>query len=213
MEHSEPASVATHRTVEDLSAKPQPLMKAHKHAWLHPKVLILGVVCLSLAAILLAALRREATSTRQPVTASRMLQPTRPALTPAEEEYIGAVWPIHGEVERSTAIMSLGEIFYLNNDPDMSKEKFKKRVDAALATYQQAEQQLRALQPPASLKKKHDKYLAAVLLLKDSTLERLKLFKDGKREHLQAAYPPLQQATDKIRVLGAEYWPDEFVPH
>lgn len=190
----------------------QPI-KFFERVRLHPKMIILVVVCLCLAGILVVALNREVTPARKSVTASRTLTPTRPPLTPAEEEYIGVVWPIHGEVERSTAIMSLGEIFYLNNDPDMSKEKFKKRVDAALATYQQAEQQLRALQPPASLQKKHDKYLAAVLLLKDSTLERLKLFKDGKREHLQAAYPPLQQATDKIRVLGAEYWPDEFVPH
>lgn len=188
-------------------------MKLFERVRLHPKMIILVVVSFCLGGILAVALNREVTSTRKPVAASRTLQPTRQALTPAEEEYIGAVWPIHGEVERSTAVMSLGEIFYLTNDPDMSKEKFKKRVDAALATYQQAEQQLRALQPPASLQKKHDEYLAAVLLLKDSTLERLKLFKDGKREHLQAAYPPLQQATDKIRMLGAEYWPDEFVPH
>jgi len=64
------------------------------------------------------------------------------------------------------------EIFYLNNDPDMSKEKFKKRVDAALARYQRAKEQLRALQPPASLQKKHDEYVTAVLLLEQSATER-----------------------------------------
>jgi hypothetical protein len=188
-------------------------MKVFERVRLHPKMLIFGVVCLCLAGVLFVALNREVASTRKPAAASRTITPTRPPLTPAEEEYIGAVWPIHGEVERSTAVMSLGEIFYLNKDPDMSKERFKKRVEAALATYQKAERQLRDSQPPASLQKRHDEYLAAVLLLQESAQERLKLFKDGKIEHLHAAYPPLQRATDKIRVIGSEYWPDEFVPH
>ena len=191
----------------------RPNMTLFERARLHPKMLILVVVCLCLAGVLVVSLNREVTSTRKPVAASRALEPTRPPLSPAEEEYIGLLWPIHGDVERSTAVMSLGEIFYLNKDPDMSKEKFKKRVDAALATYQRAKEQLRALQPPASLQKKHDEYLAAVLLLEQSTVERLKLFKDRKIDHLHAAYPPLQQATDKIRVIGSDYWPGEFVPH
>jgi len=180
-------------------------MTVFEHVRLRPKMLILAVACLCLAGVVLVALRREATSIRQPVTTNRMLQPTRPALTPAEE--------VHGDVERSTVKMSLGEIFYLSHDPEMTREKYRKRVDAALATYQRAEQQLRALQPPASLQKKHDDYLAAVLMLKESTLERLKLFKDGKVEHLHAAYPPLQRASDKIRRLGSDFWPDEFVPN
>lgn len=191
----------------------RPPMTLFERVRLHPKMIILAVVCLCLGGILGVALKGEVTSTRKPVAASRALEPTRPPLSPAEEQYVGLVWPIHGDVERSTALMSLGEIFYLTNDPDMSKEKFKKRVDAALATYQKAKEQLSALQPPASLQKKHDEYLAAVLLLEQSTLERLKLFKDGKIEHLHAAYQPLQQATDKIRVIGSDYWPGEFVPH
>jgi hypothetical protein len=55
--------------------------------------------------------------------------------------------------------------------------------------------------------------LAAVFLLEQSGIEKLKLFKDGKIEHLHAAYPPLEQATYKIRVIGYDYWPGEFVPH
>ena len=191
----------------------RPPMTVFEHVRLRPKMLILAVACLCLVGVVLVALRRESTSIRQPVTTSRMLQPTRPALTPAEEEYIGALWPVHGDVERSTVKMSLGEIFYLSHDPEMTREKYRKRVDAALATYQRAEQQLRALQPPASLQKKHDDYLAAVLMLKESALERLKLFKDGKVEHLHAAYPPLQRASDKIRRLGSDFWPEEFVPN
>ena len=106
----------------------RPNMTLFERARLHPKMLILVVVCLCLAGVLVVSLSREVTSTRKPVAASRALEPTRPPLSPAEEEYIGLLWPIHGDVERSTAVMSLGEIFYLNKDPDMSKEKFKKRV-------------------------------------------------------------------------------------
>jgi hypothetical protein len=179
---------------------------------LHPKLLVVTGVCVSLVAVLLTAAGREWSATRKPATA-RAIVPTRAPLSPAEEQYIGSVWPIHGDVERSTAVMSLGEIFYLNKDPNMTRERFQKRVDQALASYKRAEQQLQAIAPPPSLQKKHEEYLSAVLLLKGSTLERQRIFVDGKIEHLQAAYPSLQQATDKIRGIGAEYWPDEFVPH
>lgn len=180
---------------------------------LSPKMVVLAAVCLCLGAVLALTLNRDGSSTRKPMAASRVLEPTRPPLSSAEEEYIRSLWPIHGDVERSTAVMSLGEIFYLTHDPDMTTEKFKKRVDAALSRYLQAEEKLRTLQPPAALQKKHDEYLAAVLLLAQSARERLKLFDDGQIDHLHAAYPPLQQATDTIRVIGSDFWPGEFVPH
>src|SRR5207248_401955 len=101
----------------------------------------------------------------------------KPAFTRAEEAYIQALWPIHGEVERTTVRMSLGRIFYKTND--MEKGDLKARVDEALATFRRAEGRIRALQPPPSLERAHDDYLAAVALLQQSALETLKLFDDG----------------------------------
>ena len=61
----------------------------------------------------------------------------KPAFTRAEEAYIQALWPIHGEVERSTVRVSLGKIFYKTNE--MGKPELKSRVEDALATYRRAE--------------------------------------------------------------------------
>ena len=107
--------------------------------------------------------------------------------------------------------MSLGRIFYKIND--MGKADLKARVDDALATYRRAEGRIRALQPPPSLERAHDDYLAAVALFQQSALETLKLFDDGNDDHLLAAYPFSQEASNKIREVGAKFWQDEFLPN
>jgi hypothetical protein len=135
----------------------------------------------------------------------------RPAFTRTEEAYIQALWPIHGEVERSAVRMSLGKIFYKINE--IRKEDLRARVDAALATYRRAEERIRALQPPPSLERAHSDYLVAVELFQKSALEVEKMFDDGNDEHLLAAYPLSQEGSDKIREIGVRFWQDEFPPN
>ncbi len=179
----------------------------------HPKLLVVGAVGLALLAVSVTAIIREWSAPKAAPAPPRAIVPTRAPLSAEEEQYIAAVWPIHGDVERSTAVMSLGEIFYLNQDPSMPLERFKQRVDAALATYDQAAQQLQRVAAPQSLERKHAEYVAAIGLLQASTRERRQFFVDANIDHLHKAYPPLQQATNDIRRLGSNYWPDEFVPH
>jgi hypothetical protein len=138
-------------------------------------------------------------------------RPDRPPLTRAEEAYIAALWPIHGDVERSTVRLSLGKIFY--KTADIEKPQLKARADHALATYRRARERMGALQPPPSLEREHNDYLAAIELFERSTLEVLKMFDDGDENHLLAAYPPNQQGADMIRVVGAKFWRNEFSPH
>jgi hypothetical protein len=174
---------------------------------------VFAVAVLVLLGILAFAATREVTTTG-PTPSPSLSQPAaapKPAFTRAEEAYIQALWPIHGEVERSTVRMSLGKIFYKIND--MGKADLKKRVDEALATYRLAEVRISALQPPPSLQRAHDDYLAAVGLFQKSALEVLKMFDDGNDDHLLAAYPLSQDGSDKIREIGARFWQDEFPPH
>ncbi len=138
-------------------------------------------------------------------------RPPRPPLTRAEEAYSQALWPIHGAVERSAVRMSLGQIFYKIHD--MDRAELKTRVDEALATYRQAEMRLRELRPPLSLERAHADYLAAVQLFQNSALEVLKMFDDGSDDHLLAAYPLSLEGSNKIRVVGAQFWPGEFPPN
>ena len=64
---------------------------------------LLALSILSLLGILSFTAIREATTTsREPVAAGRAVAaPPKPAFTRAEETYVQALWPIHGDVERS----------------------------------------------------------------------------------------------------------------
>jgi hypothetical protein len=86
-------------------------------------------------------------------------------------------------------------------------------MERALATYRSAETRIRALQPPESMRKDHEQYLAAVRLFQESAVEANKMFKDGKEDHLLAAYPKSQEGSDKIREVGGKFWPNEFPPN
>jgi hypothetical protein len=180
----------------------------------------LGVRGLALAATVLAllgvvafAVTREATTTsRTPGPAlSRPAAPSKPPFTRAEEAYIQALWPVHGEVERSTVRVSLGKILYKTGE--LGKPELRARVDTALASYQRAEERIQALQPPPSLQREHDEYLAAVRLFQKSAFETKKMFDDGSDDHLLAAYPLSKEGSDKIREVGIKFWQDEFPPN
>lgn len=144
-------------------------------------------------------------------TAAAPAKAARPALTAEEEQYIRALWPIHGDVERSTMRMSLGQIFYTTKD--LAAPELKARVEHALGVYKSAQTRMQALQPPASLRAQHDDYLAAVRLFEESANEVMKMFTDGREDHLLAAHPKGQAGADKIREIGGKFWPNEFAPH
>jgi len=174
-------------------------------------MLILGLVSVSVVSILTLAVSRAVTTTSTSVSAKLASRPPRPALTPAEEAYMRAMWPIHGDVERSLMRASLGQIFYKTDD--LSRAELKTRMEQALVTYRGAETHIRALEPPASLRNDHEQYLAAVGLFQQAALEVLKMFKDGQEDHLLAAYPKSQEGSDKIREVGGKFWPNEFPPN
>jgi hypothetical protein len=181
---------------------------------LGPKGSVLAAVTLVLLGVLSFTAIREAATTADgaaPVASRPASAPPRPAWTRVEEAYIQALWPIHGDVERSAVRLSLAKIFYKTNE--LGKADLKARADAAMATFRQAEDRLRALQPPSSLAPAHDEYLAAVRLFQQSVIEVLKMFDDGDDQHLLAAYPLSQEGSDKIREVGVKFWEDEFPPH
>jgi hypothetical protein len=176
-----------------------------------PKVLIAGVVSLGLVGILGFAVSRELTGISEPVTARPPLRPPRPPVSRAEEEYMRALWPIHGDVERSVMRMSLGQIFYKTRD--LGRPELRARVEQALATYRGAEARLLALEPPASLLGEHKEYLSAVRLFQEAAVEVLKIFADGRDDHMLAAYPKSQAGSNMIREIGGKFWPHEFPPN
>lgn len=210
MERSKPAAL---RMLHDLPAKPWQFLGWPPSS----KVSLAAVLLISLGMLTFlvvheasrgpTAIEPVAKFTRSPAAVS----PPRPALTADEEAYIRVLWPIHGDVERSTMRMSLGEIYYSIHD--MGQAELKKRVDEALATYRLADKRLRELRPPPSLQRSHDDYLAAVHLFQASAVEVGKMFQDGREDHLRAAHPLSLEGSNKIRKIGYEFWPDEFPPN
>jgi hypothetical protein len=175
---------------------------------------VVTVAAMTFLAVVAFGVIREATTADpapSPALSRLAATPQRPAFTRAEEAYIQALWPIHGEVESSSVRVSLGNIFYKTND--LGKADLKARVDAALATYRRAEARISALQPPPSLAQAHDDYLAAVRLYEQSAVEALKMFDDGNDDHLLAAHPLSQAGSNKIREVGGRFWQDEFPPN
>ena len=176
-----------------------------------PGLLILGFVSVTVVSMLTLAVSRAVTSTSAPANARAAARPPRPALTPAEEAYMRAMWPIHGDVERSLMRASLGQILYKTND--LSRAELQARMTQALTTYRSAATRIRALEPPASVRSDHEQYLAAVRLFEESAVEALRMFQDGRDGHLLAAYPKSQEGSDKIREVGGKFWPNEFPPN
>jgi hypothetical protein len=190
-----------------------PASDAPRNVLLRPGILVLGAALATVALLVaLFAPDREAPPGQAVTTTHRQAaEPRRPALTAAEEQYIRALWPIHGEVERSALRLTLGQIFYTTKD--LSRAELGTRVKEALATYESAEARLRALEPPGSLRADHMVYVSAVKLFRESAGELLKMSTDGRDEHMHAAYPKSQEASDKIREVGGKFWPHEFPPH
>jgi len=187
------------------------MSQALRHFRMPPGMFLLGLVSVSVVSILTFAVSRAVTTTSTSVSAKSAPRPPRPALTPAEEAYMRAMWPIHGDVERSLMRVSLGQIFYKTDD--LSRAELKTRMEQALVVYRGAETRMRALDPPASLRNDHEQYLAAVHLFQAAAVEVMEMFKDGREDHLLAAYPKSQEGSDKIREVGGKFWPNEFPPN
>jgi hypothetical protein len=134
-----------------------------------------------------------------------------PALSAAEEAYLRALWPIHGDVERSAVRVSLGTIFYKIGD--LERAALKGRLESGRAVYQRAEAQISELKPPPSFARAHEEYLAAIRLYEQAAVEALKTFSDGDDAHLVVAHPLSQEGSNKIREIGGRFWRDEFPPN
>ena len=183
------------------------------HGFLRPKLLVAGLILLALLAMLCASLLREATIPGP--TAATAPQPSpaspRPALAPAEEAYAHALWAIHADVKHAAYNLTFGGLRYKLKQADAPD--FGTRVRDASRTLDRAEARVRALAPPPSLSRVHTQYLDAVQLFQRSAAEMLKVTVDGRDEHLLAAYPLSQKASEELLRVGDTIWPGEYLPN
>ena len=108
-------------------------------------------------------------------------QATKVRLHPRRGDVTRALWPIHGDVQRSSVRLSLGQIFNKINDTDRTAEARATRP----GTYRRSEGRIRALSRRRPCDMSTKEYLVAVApLFAGSATEVLKMFDDGRDDHL-----------------------------
>jgi len=174
------------------------------------RLVVAGVVLTVVAAMLVAAAVRPPAPAGEPA-ARPSLMPPRPPLTPEEEAYARALWPIHNEVKASALRVTMGGISYKLGEID--RAALKGRLDAAREIYRAAEARMAGLRPPPSFERVHADYLRAVRLYEESVGEMLRVVADGREEHLVAAFPMSREAGTTLLKVGNVLWPGEYVPN
>jgi hypothetical protein len=175
------------------------------------KLVLFAAVIAALGGVVGFAVSRE-TSTPSVTSPARPTLPTpRPALSSDEQTYVETLWPIHTSVERSAVRVALGASFYKLQD--LPRAELRTRLDDALKLYRAADAELRGIHPPPSFQARHDSYLSALQLFEQSTTEMLRMYDDGSDEHLTRGFPLSVEGSDKIREVGASFWPDEYPPN
>jgi hypothetical protein len=178
---------------------------------LRAKLLVAGLIVATLVGVLAASLLREATTASRNTVARPSLAAPRPALTAAEEAYAQALWAIHGDVKNAAFDLTFSGLWYKLKQAD--GRDLGTRVHAVAQSLGRAEARVRALAPPASLRDVHAQYLEAVLLFQRSAAEMLKVTADGRDDHLLAAHPLSQAASEKLLRVGNVIWPGEYLPN
>jgi hypothetical protein len=180
----------------------------------------LALALLALGAVVAMAVVRE---TRQPEPAvsaaaaftgglamDQHAQHAR-ALSPEEESYAAALWPIHNEVKLSAVRMTFAGLKYKTEDPDA--RRLKATVEPLTQKFKSAAQRARAIEPPASLKDAHKSYVTALEQYAMATQEMVRVASDGRDAHLISAQKKSEMASEALLKVSDVLWPGEYKPN
>jgi hypothetical protein len=182
------------------------------HARFGWKQLAIGALLVVLGAVSAFALMRETRGVRSDVAAAAAPQvPERPAMTAQEEAYAHALWGVHSGVRTEAVRMTFAGLSYKMGE--IKPAEIKKRVAPLSAVFGQAASKVEALQPPASLNAVHGRYLQALRLYRDSSVEMVRIAADGREEHLIKAQGMSEDASGILLEVGEQLWPGEHKPN
>jgi hypothetical protein len=181
------------------------------------KPLALGVAAVVLAAISAFALQRELTkqspqalSAAAAFTGGLALHEGQNALSPEEEAFAAALWPIHSEVKLAAVRMIFAGIKYKTGQHDA--QALEAAVGPLPRIFQDATQRAKQLQPPPELADEHQSYLTALDLYAQAAAEMLQVAGDGD-EHLIQAQRKSEMASLELLKLSDPLWPGEYKPN
>src|SRR5262245_2603569 len=187
------------------------------------KQIALAIVVIALSAFVVYAALRE--TKKQPATRPAavpsaaglftaglgMDRTSLGALSPEEEAYAAALWPIHSEVKLAAMRMTLAGISYKIDRQEPAQ--LKVALQPLAATFQSAKQHARTLHAPQSLKDAHASYLEAIELYDQAAREMMKVATDRSDQHLFAAHERSELASHKLLQLSDVLWPGEYKPN
>jgi hypothetical protein len=183
------------------------------------KQIALAIVIVGLFAFVLYAALRETGKQAAPAPSAAaaftgglaMDKATLGALSPEEEAYAAALWPIHSDVKLAAMRMTFAGLNYKIEHGDA--DRVKTELQPLTATFRSAGQRVRKIQPPQSLQDAHDSYVEAIALYLDASREMAKVATDGRDEHLIAAHARSQEASHALLKLSDVLWPGEYKPN
>ena len=135
----------------------------------------------------------------------------RPALSAAEESYAAGLWPIHSLVKTTAVQMTFAGLSYKMGDID--RKAVKERVTPLIKVFRDARGQAAQLKAPPSMEAEQKKYLGALKMYEDASVEMVKVAQDGKDDHLVAAQKLSYAASEDLLRVGDALWPGEFKPN
>jgi hypothetical protein len=175
---------------------------------------LLATVVAALLAVIGVALKQELAprAAVAPVVTESSHPEQLVALSPDEESYAAALWPIHSEIVEASAVrLSYAGVAYMIEHHD--QHRLTREVKALRDSFAEVDGKARALPVPPSMHKVHEIYLAALALYKDASAEVLKIDQDGDVTHLQEAQNMTHQAAENLLKVGDVLWPGEHKPN
>ena len=167
----------------------------------------------ALLAVILYAGRREIaqeTAVTAVAASSPVQQP--PPLTPEEEAFATALWPMHSEVVEPTAVrLTFAGMIYATDDHDV--RKLAATLQPVHETFRTALEKARALDVPASMQRVHELYVTSLDLYVKASDEMLKTAQDGNDKHMVDAQVMSNLAAQDLLKAGDVLWPGEHKPN
>ena len=177
------------------------------------RTLWLSLVIAALVVVVGLAMQRELTP-RAAVSPMVFWQgiPQPRALSPEEETYAEALWPIHNQVVETSAVaMSFAGVAYVTEHHDPAR--LAQTARTLHETFQAATRKTQALTVPTSMQHIQDQYLGALALFETASAEMIKVGEDGKVDHLIEAQATSQRAAEDLLKVGDVLWPGEHKPN
>lgn len=134
-----------------------------------------------------------------------------PALSPDEEAFAAALWPIHSEVKLSAVRMTFAGINFKTDHGDA--RRLHDTVFPLIGALEASRERARLLSPPASLAGAHADYVGAIQDYAAAAREMIRIADDGNNEHLVIAQRRSELASTALLKLSDVLWPGEYKPN